>query len=149
MSQSDIQSDLQTRLNATGWHLFRTVLLGAIAAGLAIYGQHALTEARPIFPLIDQNFGLWQTSYVGAVLLVAVTWLLAMRQKLGLYQNCLHHMKMQRIIEEQRQRRAEREEAQRKARAERRAQIEAEREAARAVDTPFMRKNARSTKFDY
>jgi len=145
MSQTDIHSDLQARLNATGWHIFRTVLLGAIAAGLAMYGQHALTEARPIFPLIDQNFGLWQTSYVGAILLVGITWLLAMRQKLGLYQNCLHHMKMQRIIDEQRQRRAERDEEMRKTRAERRREQEAE--AVR--NTPFMRKNARSTKFDY
>lgn len=142
-----MHSDLKDRLNASGWLIFRTVLLGAVAAGVATYGEHALTESRPIFPLIDQNFGLWQASYALAVLLVGVTWLLAMRQKIGLYQNTLHHLKMQRIIEEQRARRAQREEEMRAAREARRKELEARREA--ASTTPFMRKNGRSSKFDY
>jgi len=143
MSQSASHIDLHARLSATGWHIFRTVLLGAVAAALAAYGEQKLTEARPIFPLIDQNFGLWQAAYAAAVLLTVVTWLLAMRQRIGLYQNCLHHIKMQKVIEEQRERREQREQEAREAREARRREMEELR------SRPPVRGNTRSTKFDY
>jgi hypothetical protein len=141
-SPADTLIDLNARLKATGWHIVEILVLGALAVALAAYGQDSLEGARPIFPMIDQNFALWQAGYVGVLVLAGLLWAAALLQKLNLFQNCLAHMKIQRGLEEKHQRR-EQEREQRKLEA---AQSKEDSERA-AVSVSF--KKTRSTKFDY
>lgn len=136
---------LEERLKATGWQIVTTVMWGVMAAVLAIFGQHCLEQARPIFPMIDQNFGLWQNGYAVALLAFALAWLAALMQRLNLLLDCRDRIKVQRRIDEEKARRE-------RAREERRAQqLQAAAAAAAAPEIirPPRFKPGRSTKFDY
>ncbi len=138
------QFDLSQRLTASGWHIARTIALGMVAAVLAIFGEQCLAQARPIFPLIDQNYGLWQTAYAAVLILMGLVWAAAVLQKIHIYQDCLRHMRMQQQLEEVRERRALKAEQDKQAR-------EAARQAREEELKPprFQSRGARSTKFDY
>ena len=141
------QIDLAQRLTASGWHIARTIALGLVAAGLSVFGEECLAEARPIFPLIDQNYGLWQAAYVGVLLLMGLVWAAAVLQKIGIYQDCQRHIRMQKELDQVRERRAlkaqqerEEREARRKAREEAQHELNPQR---------FLPRRTRSNKFDY
>jgi hypothetical protein len=137
------QIDFSQRLTASGWHIARTIALGVVAAALGIFGEECLAQARPIFPLIDQNYGLWQTAYAAVLILMGLVWAAAVLQRISIYQDCLRHMRMQKQLEEVRERRALKAQQEREAR-------EAARKAREEELKPrFHSRNARSTKFDY
>lgn len=141
------QIDLDQRLTASGWHIARTIALGVAAAGLAVFGEECLAEARPIFPLIDQNYGLWQAAYVGVLLLMGLVWAAAVLQKIGIYQDCLRHIRMQKELEAVRERRALKAQQERE---EREARLKAREEALNELSpVRFQSRRTRSTKFDY
>ncbi|MFA9215602.1 MAG: hypothetical protein ACEQSK_00710 [Sphingomonadaceae bacterium] len=143
----DQQTYLSERLTASGWHIARTIALGIAAAGLAVFGEECLARARPIFPLIDQNYGLWQLAYAGVLLVMALVWAAAVLQKINLYQNCLQHMRQQRQLDELRQRRVLKAQQAKEAReAERRARDEQRKAAA---PPRFQSRGISSSKFDY
>jgi hypothetical protein len=141
------QIDLDQRLTACAWHIARTVALGAAAAGLAVFGEQCLAEARPIFPMIDQNYGLWQAAYAAVLLLMGLVWAAAMLQKIGIYQDCLRHIRMRKELEEIRERRALKAQQEKEER-------EAQRKARESVlddfkQPRFQPRSTRSNKFDY
>lgn len=144
---ADSEIDLDQRLTACGWQIVRTIALGAAAAGLAVFGEECLAEARPIFPLIDQNYGLWQAAYVGVLLLMGLVWAAAMLQKVGIYQDCLRHIRMRKELEEIRERRALKAQQEKE---EREARRKAREDALEDFKQPrFQPRSTRSTKFDY
>lgn len=137
MNPADTLDLLHERMKTCGWHIAATLGLGLLAAPLAVYGEHCLAEAAPIFPLIQQNYGLWQSAYVGALIVIGLLWAAAMLQKIHAFQDNLAHIRTQQRILEQRAMR------------ERAAQApKQEREIIAPVLSPSMR-NARSNKFDY
>lgn len=131
------------RARSVGWQIVRTIMLGVVAIVLAMYGQDALLQARPIFPLIDQNYVLWQIAYVLILLIIGLAWAAAMLQKVRVYQDCTHNARMQRRIDEERQLRIQRALDAKEARAARQAEIDM------ALTSPAINKNKRSGKFDY
>jgi hypothetical protein len=139
--------DLNQRLTACSWQIARTVALGLAAAGLAMFGEECLAEARPIFPLIDQNYGLWQAAYFGVLLLMGLVWAAAILQRVGLYQDCQRHIRMQQELEEVRERRALKAQQDKEAREAREAVRQAKEEE---LHQPrFLSRRGRSNKFDY
>jgi len=76
------------------------VVWGCAAAAMALFGQQSLDHARPIFPMIDQNYGLWQSAYALALLLMCVIWVSAVLQKIGHIQECTLRLKLQRQHDE-------------------------------------------------
>lgn len=153
---SNIQTLLDQRLKTTGWHIAQTVVLGLLAACLALFGQVCLVRARPIFPFIDQNYQAWQGGYTLVLIVIGVVWVVAMLQKISFFQDCLERLRSQRRLDEQYALRAELAE---QARQEKLAAKQA-REAAAA--RPFRSSssssssssastssNTRSNKFDY
>lgn len=106
-------------------HIVATIIMGIVAGCLVVFGEHSLERARPLFAVIDQNYGLWQNGFGAATILVAFAWVAAMMQKISLYQDCLRKQKIQqRIVEqhlvkeeaaEERRRQRERERAEREA----------------------------------
>jgi hypothetical protein len=141
------QINLDQRLTASGWHIARTIALGLAAAGLAVFGEECLAQARPIFPLIDQNYGLWQAAYVGVLLLMGLVWAAAVLQKVSIYQDCQRHIRMQKELEEIRERRALKAQQERE---EREAKRKAREEALEDFSQPrFQPRSRRSNKFDY
>lgn len=132
-------SELQTRLarqtSVHGWSIAKTAGLGLAAGALALFGQHSLSAARPIFPFIEQNFALWQGAYLLTELVIALVWAAAMLQKTNRFQESLKQLRMQQSIDRQRE-----------ASAQRRA---AARRAEKVKEKAFVPKATRSTKFDY
>jgi hypothetical protein len=104
-------------------------------------GQGWLEDGAPLLPIISQNYGLWQTIYVLALIVIFLLWAAAMRQKIGLLHNSKQGLAMQYRIDEQNARREERARAIR----ERREQLREE----RAEHTIYHKAGGRSTKFDY
>jgi hypothetical protein len=141
---SETQSSLDQRVQTTGWQIARTVVLGLLAASLSLFGQACLARARPLFPMIDQNFVAWQSGYSFALLVIGVVWVAAMLQKVNQFQDCLQSLRMQRRLDAQYAVRAQ------KAAEARRAKEEAI-AATQAAEAPPARydKNARSDKFNY
>ena len=140
----------EQRIKASRWMITKTMMLGGFAAVLGILGQGWLEQAAPIFPIISQNYGIWQLSYLLALILIFLIWALAMRQKMGLLENSKKGMRSQQRIDEHNARRA-------RARAEAR-QRRAEQEQAlapmptvlsRTRERSDSRKQERSKKFDY
>ena len=131
----------QQRIKASRWMITKTLGLGALAAVLGVLGQGWLEHAAPILPVISQNYGIWQAGYLLALIVIFLLWAAAMLQKIGLLQNSKQGLNMQQRIDEQNERRAERERAAR----ERREQERKERETA----PTFFKQSARSNKFDY
>ena len=143
----ELEIDLNQRLRSSTWHIVGTVAWGLAAAGLAVFGQQCLEQARPIFPLIDQNFGLWQAAYVGVLLVMGLVWAAAVLQKVGIYQDCMRHIRMQRELDEVRERRALKAQQERE---EREARLRAKEQELSELKQPrFQSRAARSTKFDY
>jgi hypothetical protein len=143
---ADSENDLEQRLTAVGWHIAGTITMGVLAAGLAVFGENCLAEARPIFPLIDQNYGLWQAGYLGVLLLMFIGWAAAVLQRISIYQDCRHHIRMQKQLDELRERRALKAQQDKEARE---AAREAARKAREEIKPRFQSRGARSTKFDY
>lgn len=133
-SATDTQEILQKQLKSCSRQLAGTLALGAAAAGFAIFGQDALTQARPIFPMIDQIYGSWQSWYIGALLIFGVVWAIAVVQKINFIQYCVQRLRAQRRVDEQIALRASRAEA-------------AKRQAEPARVAPS--RHGRSNKFDY
>jgi hypothetical protein len=131
----------ESRIKASRWMIVKTIGLGTLAAALGILGQGWLEKAAPIFPFISQNYGLWQSGYLLALVLVFLLWAFAMRQKMGLLQNSKQGLKTQRRIDEQNARIEER----RRANRERREAVRKEREE----HTIYFKASAPSKKFDY
>jgi C4-dicarboxylate-specific signal transduction histidine kinase len=140
----DPHSFWNSRIRACRWMIVKTFCLGALAATLGVLGQGWLEKAAPIFPFISQNYGLWQTAYLLALVLVFLLWAFAMRQKMGLLENSRQGLKTQLRIDEQNARIEER----RRANRERREQVRQEREE----HTIYFKATGgtnRSKKFDY
>lgn len=140
---SETQSLLDQRVQTTGWQIARTVTLGLLAASLSLFGQTCLARARPIFPMIDQNFMAWQSGYSFALLVMGVVWVAAMLQKVNQFQDCLQSLRMQRRLD-----------AQYAVRAQKASEARRAKEAvivAQAAEAPPARydKHARSDKFNY
>jgi hypothetical protein len=131
---SELQTKLALQTSTCGWSIVKTVALGIAAGAVALYGQHSLSAARPIFPFIEQNFGLWQSAYVVTELLMSLVWVAALLQKTNRFQESLKQLQMQKTIDEKK---------------EVRAQQAVVRRAAQAEVKKFVPKTARSTKFDY
>lgn len=134
------QELLDQQLKTCGWHVAATLGLGLLAVPLALYGQDSLEAARPIFPVIDQNYGSWQAAYLLALLVLGLVWAAAMRQKINHFQTGLHNLRTQRRIDEHRQLRARQAEEARQARAAARAE---------QASQPLFRPSGRGGKFDY
>lgn len=133
-------SELQTRLaqqaSTCGWNIVKIIALGIMAGGAALFGQHSLSGARPIFPFIEQNFGLWQSAYVITELVIGLVWAAAVLQKINLFQEATKRLRMQQQLEEKKEVRAQK-------------ILTAKRVEAAAEAKKFASKTARSTKFDY
>ncbi|WP_295993916.1 hypothetical protein [Rugamonas sp.] len=127
---------LQKQLESSSWQLAGTVTLGAAALALAIFGQDALAQARPIFPMIDQIYGSWQSWYIGALIILGLVWAVAMVQKINTIQYCMKRLQAQRRIAEQHALRASRAQA-------------AKRPAPAQPTKPAPARAGRSSKFDY
>jgi hypothetical protein len=131
----------QQRVKASRWMITKTLGLGALAAVLGVLGQGWLEHAAPLLPIISQNYGVWQAGYLLALIVIFLLWAAAMLQKIGLLQNSKQGLGMQHRIDEQNERRAERERAARERR-------EAERKE-RETAPSFFKQSARGNKFDY
>jgi H+/Cl- antiporter ClcA len=130
----------ENRVKASRWMITKTAVLGAFAGALGILGQGWLEQAAPLFPIISQNFGIWQLSYLLALIIIFLIWALAMRQKMGLLENSRKGMATQQRIA---QHTARRKQATAEAR-QRRAEAEKIREREAAA-----KRGDRSKKFEY
>jgi hypothetical protein len=101
-SVSDTLDILQQQLKSTGWQLTGTVTMGVIAATLALFGQNSLALARPIFPMIDQIYGSWQSWYIGALIIFGLVWAIAVVRQLNALQYLLTRLKAEQRLEQQR-----------------------------------------------
>jgi C4-dicarboxylate-specific signal transduction histidine kinase len=137
---------LDQRLKTTGWQIAQTVVLGLLAACLSLFGQVCLERARPIFPALDQNFAAWQSAYTLVLIVIGIVWLVAMLQRISFFQDCLERLRSQRRLDERYAVRRQQAEEARQAKQAEKAAREAEAEAVRAAR---LKKNMRSTKFDY
>lgn len=106
-------------------HIVGTVIIGLLAGCLVVFGEHSLERARPLFSVIDQNYGLWQNGFGFVTILIGFVWVAAMMQKFSLYQDCVRKRQIQQRVVDQH--RAKEEAAQ--ARRLQREQEKAEREA--------------------
>ncbi|MCU6496353.1 hypothetical protein LPN04_00940 [Rugamonas sp. A1-17] len=139
--QEDLQQFWNQRVKASRWLIVKTLTLGLLAAVCGVLGQGWLEDASPLFPIISQNYGLWQAGYLLALLVVFLIWSAAMLQKFSLLRNSKQGRDMQRRIDEHNERIAQKKlEAK-----QRREQERLERETAPS----FFKSSARSSKFDY
>ncbi|SEN69368.1 hypothetical protein SAMN05428959_102938 [Duganella sp. CF517] len=130
----------QQRIKASRWLITKTIGLGACAAVLGVLGQGWLEHAAPLFPVISQNYGIWQAAYLLSLLIIFCIWVAAMRQKMGLLANSKQGFQVQLRIDEHNERRAQRALEAR----ERRKKLEEDRDP-----VLFFKSAARSKKFDY
>nr|WP_315395399.1 hypothetical protein [uncultured Duganella sp.] len=130
----------EQRIKASRWLITKTVALGACAGVLGVLGQGWLEDAAPLFPFISQNYGIWQSVYLLALVIIFVLWALAMRQKLGLLDNSKKGLRVQRRIADHNERAA----LKAKEARERRKKMEDERDP-----VTFFKSATRSKKFDY
>jgi len=133
----------EQRIRASRWLIVKTLTLGALAAVLAVLGQGWLESAAPLFPIISQNYGVWQVAYLAALLAIFLLWAAAMLQKVNLLQHSKQGRDKQLRIEEYNQRLAQKKEEARLRREERL------REQAQERIAPPLAGTARSNKFDY
>lgn len=128
-------------------HIAATVVMGILAGCLVVFGEHSLERARPLFTVIDQNYGMWQNCFGFVTIVVGFVWVAAMLQRLSLYQDCLRKRQIQRRVLEQHQ-------AKEEALQERRRQRELERAEREALTSEpalaggAMRKKGKN-RFDY
>ncbi|MET0267222.1 MAG: hypothetical protein ABW202_16605 [Duganella sp.] len=130
----------QQRVKESRAMLTKTVLLGALAGVFGVLGQGWLEQAAPLLPIISQNYGVWQLSYMVALIVIFLIWAAAMRQKMGLLENSQKGLRAQLRISEHNARRKQ-------AAAEIR-QRRLEQEEARQRELAA-RSGQRSSKFDY
>ena len=130
----------EQRIKASRWLITKTMALGAAAAVLGVLGQGWLEDAAPLFPIISQNYGIWQSGYLLALLIIFLIWAAAMRQKLGLLENSKKGFEVRLRIAEYNERRAQQAQEAR----ERRQKLEDERDP-----VSFFKSATRSKKFDY
>jgi hypothetical protein len=145
-SVSELQSALGMRVHDAKRQLTGTVILGLMAALLAFVGQSALTQARPIFSMVDLAYSSWQSAYHFVLWLLALAWLAALVKQSVQFQELRERYESQKQMDLLYAQRAE----ERRLAAEERARQAAALAAAEAA--PPRRKfdkNARSTKFDY
>jgi hypothetical protein len=134
-NSSELQTRLAQQVSTCGWNIVKIIVIGIVAGGVALFGQHSLSGARPIFPFIEQNFGLWQSAYVVIELVIGLVWAAAVLQKINLFQEAMRRLRMQAQLEEKKEERAQKMLAVKRA------------EAAQAKKN--VSKTARSAKFDY
>jgi len=123
--------------------LLGTVVLGIMAGFLALVGQSALGQARP---LLEASFGTWQTLYTVVLWALAIAWLVALAQQAIHYQNISEQFESRRRLDAVYAERAAKNQAVEEERQRQRAESEARQAAER---TRRQNKNARSTKFDF
>eukprot|EP01041_Mallomonas_annulata_P022566 gene22566-42895_t len=82
-----INAKTDWKVGHAGALIAKTAAWGALAGFFAVLGQGWLEDARPIFPFIQQNYALWQTVYLLALVLVFVLWAVAMQQKITILHN--------------------------------------------------------------
>lgn len=111
--QDDPNIFWEQRIRASRWMITKTFALGAIAVPLAVYGQGWLEHGAPLLPILSQNYGLWQTVYIGALVLFFLLWVAALRQKFGLLENSKLGLAKQQRIDEHNARVEERRQANR------------------------------------
>lgn len=140
---ADTQLYIEQHLKAAAWHILQTLALGLLAAGFALFGQECLEGARPLFPLIDQNFVLWQASYVLVLLVIGLIWFSVLLRNIHLRQDYKRHLRAHLQREEIK---AEREAKALAAKLEKLAALEA---LNAANDPPPRPKTGHSNKFDY
>lgn len=131
----------ESRIKASRWMITKTFALGVAAAGLGVLGQGWLEQGAPLLPIISQNYGIWQTVYILALLVIFLLWAAALRQKFGLLHNSKRGLATQHRIDEQNARIEARAQATR----ERREQLREQ----RAEHTIYHKAGGRSNKFDY
>lgn len=140
-SAQPLHDELTQQLKICGRQIAGTLTVGVVACALAVFGQNALMEARPIFPFIEQTYTIWQVAYGAFLILAGLAWAYALLQRINGWQECQHRLKTLRRIDEQKEQRARRAE-----------EIRREREQAylstlQTTSPTF--KNSRSKKFDY
>lgn len=133
----------EQRIKASRWMIIKTFALGALAAVLGVLAQGWLEHAAPLFPFISQNYGIWQAGYLLSLVVIFLLWAAAMLQKMGLLQNSKQGRAQQLRIDDQNERRLNRQEATRA----RRAQLLAERDT--IAKPAYFKVSAKSKKFDY
>ncbi|MGV7207742.1 hypothetical protein ACLB1G_07795 [Oxalobacteraceae bacterium A2-2] len=125
---------LDEQAKACRWILAKTCGWGLAAAVVGMFGEDFLAGARPLFPMIDQNYALWQNGYILTLALIAVIWFAAVVQKINQHQEVRQRIRQLRQMEIERERRerlrAERAEERRLAAA---AAAEARRKESRAA----------------
>ena len=128
-------------------HIAGTVIIGILAGCLVVFGEHSLERARPLFSVIDQNYGMWQNGFGFVTILIAFVWVAAMMQKISLYQDCVRKRQIQQRVVDQQRAREEAAEERRRQREQERAEREA-RENEPVLAGGTMRKRGAS-RFDY
>lgn len=106
-------------------HIVATIIMGILAGCLVVFAEHSLERARPLFTVIDQNYGMWQNAFGFVTILVGFVWVAAMLQKLSLYQDCVRKRQIQRRVVEQQRARQEAAEERRRQREQERLEREA------------------------
>lgn len=139
----ELLASLHRDVKKSGWQIVTTFALGLAAAPLALYGQDCLEGARPIFPLIDQNFAMWQAGYVGLLIMFFLLWTTAVSQRFKHYQECQRLCALHVDLEEKKERRAQKILQDKEDREARRLERLAEK------FIPLSARQARSTKFEY
>jgi len=145
---SPTQIALTQHLHDAKRHLTGTVILGVMAALLAFVGQSALSQARPIFTMVDLAYSSWQSGYNFVLWVLAFAWLAALAKQCMLFHELRDRLESQKRLDE---RYAERAEQRREAAEERRlaAEERASHEAEAQKPRKKLDKNARSNIFDY
>jgi len=142
-SVSEAQFELDQMRHLAKKQLLGTVVLGIMAGFLALVGQSALGQARP---LLEASFGTWQTLYTVVLWALAIAWLVALAQQAIHYQNISEQFESRRRLDAVYAERAAKNQAVEEERQRQRAESEARQAAER---TRRQNKNARSTKFDF
>ncbi|WP_395401941.1 hypothetical protein ACHMW6_28295 [Pseudoduganella sp. UC29_106] len=145
-SVSELQAALATQVHDAKRQLTGTVILGLMAAFLAFVGQSALTQARPIFPMVDMAYSSWQSGYNFVLWLLALAWLAALVKQSVQFQELRERYESQKQMDLLYAQRAE---ERRLAAEERGRQAAAAAAAEAALPKKKFDKNARSRKFDY
>ena len=131
----------QQRVKASRWLIVKTLALGVLAAICGVLGQGWLEDASPLFPIISQNYGIWQAGYLLALLVIFLLWSAAMLQKFSLLRNSKRGRDTQQRIDDHNQRIA-------RNKLEARQRREQQLKHKQAAPT-FFKTTVRSGKFDY
>ena len=142
-SVSEAQFELDQLRHQAKKQLLGTVVLGVMAGLLALVGQSALGQARP---LLETSFGTWQSFYTVVLWALAIAWLVALVQQALHYQNISEQFESRRRLDAVYAERAAKAQAVEEERQRQRAESEARQTAER---NRRLNKTTRSTKFDF